>query len=712
MTERASYNTGFTQNRELSWLKFNERILEEANDPTVPLFERLKFFSIFTSNLDEFFMIRVGSLYDLSLLHETHIDNKSGMTVQEQLAAVYEAVHRLNVMRDRVYLRLREQLRKNEIYNLSMGELKEHEKKFVQKYFESYVQPVLSPQIIDGHHPFPHLENKALYVFVMLNSKESTRFGLIPVPKSVPRLIFLPDGKMRYVLLENLIWAYAEKLFDIYKIQEKTVLCVTRNADVNPDDEAYELEEDFRLRMKKVLKQRARLAPVRLEVGHKLSDEFQEYLHKAIGLRKEQVYRTAAPMEISYAYDLESKLPEEQKAALAYPPFQPQQSSMVDKQESVLRQVARRDVLLYYPYESMDPFLRMVKEASEDPAVLSIQITLYRIDKNSRLAAYLIEAAERGKAVTVLMELRARFDEQNNIQWAERLEEAGCRILYGFEGIKVHSKICLITRREKNKLQYITQIGTGNYSEKTAKLYSDFSLMTADGEIGQDAVLFFKNMSIANLNGEYQTLLVAPDGFKRHLLELIRVEIQKALAGKPAQLLFKMNSLTDREIIDSLQAASAAGVQVILIIRGICCILPGIPSLTENVFVTSVVGRFLEHARVYTFGAGEQAQVYLSSADLMTRNTERRVEIACPVLDAELKRRVLHILRTQLSDSVKARTLLPGGDYDRVVESGGIALDCQQYFMDEAMRAAERTPSRKLSFLKSFLKRHWSSLEK
>lgn len=704
MMEKAPYNTDFTQNRELSWLKFNERILEEANDPAVPLYERLKFFSIFTSNLDEFFMIRVGSLYDLSLLNEVHIDNKSGMTVAEQLSAVYEAVHQLNVMRDRTYLRLRDQLRKSGVCNLSMGELKEHEKKFVQKYFESYVQPVLSPQIIDGHHPFPHLENKALYVFVLLNSKGTTRFGLIPVPKTVPRLIFLPDGELRYILLENLIWSYAEKLFDIYKIQEKTILCVTRNADVNPDDEAYELEEDFRLRMKKVLKQRARLAPVRLEVGHKLSGEFQEYLHQALHLSKEQVYRSAAPINISYIFDLEAKLPEGLRARMTYPAFQPQQSCSVDREESMLRQVAKKDILLYYPYESMDPFLRLVKEASEDPAVLSIQITLYRIDKNSRLAAYLIEAAEeKGKAVTVLMELRARFDEQNNIEWAERLEEAGCRILYGFEGIKVHSKICLITRREKNKLQYVTQVGTGNYSEKTSKLYSDFCLMTASEEIGQDAVLFFKNMSIANLNGDYQHLLAAPGGFKRRILELMEQEIQKALSGKPAQLLFKMNSLTDRDIIDKLQAASQAGVRVILIIRGICCILPGIPSLTENIYITSIVGRFLEHARAYTFGVGEQAQVYLSSADLMTRNTERRVEIACPVLDAELRRRVLHILQIQLSDDVKARTLLPDGNYDRVIPSGDSSLDCQQYFMDEAVRNAGKSPMKKLSFWKSLL---------
>ncbi|MEA4933946.1 MAG: polyphosphate kinase 1, partial [Lawsonibacter sp.] len=362
-----------------------------------------------------------------------------------------------------------------------------------------------------------------------------------------------------------------------------------------------------------------------------------------------------------------------------------------------------KDSLLYYPYESMEPFLRLVKEASEDPAVLSIQITLYRIDTNSRLAAYLIEAAEKGKVVTVLMELRARFDEQNNIAWAERLEEAGCRILYGFDGMKVHSKICLITRREKNKLQYITQIGTGNYSEKTARLYSDFSLMTVSEEIGRDAMLFFKNMSIANLNGEYSTLLVAPGGFKRRILGLIDLEIQKALSGTPAQLLFKMNSLTDREIIDKLQAASQVGVRVILIVRGICCILPGVPTLTENISVTSVVGRFLEHARVYSFGEGEQAQVYLASADLMTRNTERRVEIACPVLDAELKRRVLHILQIQRSDHAKARMLLPDGNYGAAAPNGEKVLDCQQYFMDEATRNAGKPSVNRPPFLDRLL---------
>lgn len=684
----------FTQNRELSWLKFNERVLAEANDSTVPLMERLKFLSIVSGNLDEFFMIRVGSLHDLSLMSKEHIDNKSGMTAQEQLNAIYEAVRPMYRNRDKAFWELEKQLRQYKVCNLAMKELEGRERKFIQEYFESYVLPILSPQIVDPHHPFPHLANKALNIGIMLITGNKKRFGIIPVPKSLPRVLLLPGEGTRYVLMEELILKNAENIFNTYQIQEKTILSVTRNADINPNDEAFELEEDFRLRMKKVLQKRARLAPVRLEIQHRLNPAFLNYLCKRLNLGEEQVFQSTAPLDLSYVHALESKLPSETKEILTYTPFVPQHPGDIDNKESMIKKVMDRDILLHYPYESIEPFLRLIKEAAFDPGVVSIKITLYRIDKKSRLAELLIDAADNGKEVTVLMELRARFDERNNIEWAERLEESGCKVIYGFEGFKVHSKICLITRSEKNKIQYITQFGTGNYNEKTAALYSDLSLITADMDLGQDAVLFFKNMSIANLYGHYSHLLVAPSEFKRFMLALMEGEIDKAHNGRPASLLFKLNSLTDRDILDKLYQASQAGVRVRLIVRGICCILPGIPGKTENITVTSIVGRFLEHARIYAFGVEGDMQIYISSADLMTRNTERRVEIACPILDKEIQKRILHILEIQLADNVKARRLLPDKSYEHVPQEGSPPVNSQEYFMKEAIERSKPTDNK------------------
>ncbi|MEN6339446.1 MAG: polyphosphate kinase 1 [Clostridiaceae bacterium] len=672
-----------TQNRELSWLRFNERVLEEASDPSVPLYERFKFLAIFANNLDEFFMIRVGSLCDLSLLKEPHIDNKSGMTAQEQLDAIYRAVQPLSERKDQIYLQLEKELREYDVYNLAVGELDGAEKKYVQGYFESYVLPVLSPQIIDAHHPFPHLENKSLQIAVLLETRQGSRFGIIPVPKSLPRVVALPGGGMRYILLETLLVEYADQVFERYETLEKTVLSVTRNADINPDDEAYELEEDFRLRMKKALKKRARLAPVRLEIASRVSREFLQYLCDKLSLKKQHVFQSAAPLDLGYVFSLESRFSAVEKRSLLNLPFEAKRPADLDEKESMFAQIARRDILLFHPYESFSPFLRFVREASYDPAVISIKITIYRIDKQSRLAEYMIIAAENGKDVTVMLELRARFDEQNNIEWAERLEEAGCRVLYGIEGFKAHSKICLVTRRERGKLQYYTQIGTGNYNERTAALYTDFSLMTAHAGIGSDASELFKNISISNLDGHYNYFLVSPSGLKRSLLSLIDGEIEKARANRPCGILIKINSLTDRDLIDKLAEASCAGVQIDMIIRGICCLLPGIPSLTENIRVISIVGRFLEHARVYVFGRGDEKRLYIASADLMTRNTQRRVEVACPILDPRLRDRICDVLHLQLRDNQKARRLLPSGVYERIVAAPMEAFSNQEFFMRE-----------------------------
>ncbi len=682
------YDLSYTQNRELSWLRFNERVLEEANDPSVPVFERLKFLSIFTSNLDEFFMIRVGSLTDLTLLKESHKDNKCGLTAKQQLDEIFQHCMALYRKRDKVYRAVEQELRQYDCCNLAPKELEASEKAFIKEYFRDYVSPVLSPQILDVAHPFPHLENKSLTVAVSLSGEKKELYGLIPVPKSLPRFVVLPGNSLRYILMERILSEFAEDVFTGYTVTEKTVISVTRNADINPDDEAFEVEEDYLVHMKKLLKKRSRLSPVRLELKGSLDNRFISYLCGKLNIEKTQVFKSAAPLELSYVYSLLGKLAPSVARIVTYEPFAPQWPAEVRRNEPVVNQIKRGDILLSYPYESMEPFLRLLKESAQDPNVLSIKITIYRLSHQSKVIDALAAAAENGKDVTALMELRARFDEQNNIDWSQRLEEAGCRVIYGTDGYKVHSKVCLITRRERGKIQYITQIGTGNYNEKTAKLYTDFSLMTANQEIGEDAALFFKNMAIGNLDGEYRKLLVAPHSLKRGLLALIAQETEKAQMGKSARIMMKMNSLTDREVIDALCRASQAGVKIRLLIRGICCILPGVSGKTDNISVTSIVGRFLEHSRIYCFGEGSEMKMYLSSADMMTRNTQRRVEVACPVADKGARRKLFSYLRIMFQDRQKARVMTASGEYLCIPAEGEEELDAQKALMAKAEKQA------------------------
>lgn len=701
-------DTSFTQNRELSWLRFNERVLEEADDETVPLYERLKFAAIFTSNLDEFFMIRVGSLYDLSLLKQVHIDNKSGMTPEEQLHAIYAAVSPLYKRRDRIMEEIEGQFRLRDIANVTFQELVLHERRFLQTYYDNTIRPILSPQIVDASHPFPHLINKALYIAVRFKGKgkeKNERFGLIPLPDALPRLIFLPGNSTRYILTERVLLEYAEDIFSMYTVSDKTILTVTRNADINPDDENFEVDDDYRHHMKQVLKKRARLACVRLELGSECSPELRDFFMRRLFLKKDQVFKCSTPLNMSYVYSLSDHFTPASRRQLIYHPFSPCTSRMIVRSDSMIKQVLRQDLFLSYPYESMEPFLQLVREAAYDPSVISIKITIYRLASKSRLVEYLSAAAENGKDVLVLMELRARFDEENNINWSENLEDAGCKVIYGMEDFKVHSKICLITRRDRGKVQYITQIGTGNYNEKTASLYTDFCLMTTDNAIGSDASEFFKNMALSNLDGEYHDLLVAPHSLKNRLIEQIDRLIVRAKSGRTTRLIIKTNSVTDRELIDKLSEASGAGVRIDLIVRGICCILPQIPGKTENITVTSVVGRFLEHSRVYCFMNGGDYELYISSADFMTRNTTRRVEIGCPVKNAQIKARILHFLEIMLSDNVKARHMLPDGSY-LPVSNGEPTLSCQEFFMQEAERHQYDEQDKKPSFLsKWFSKR-------
>ena len=677
----------YTQNRELSWLRFDQRVLEEARDKSVPLLERMKFVAIFTSNLDEFFMIRVGSLYDMVQTDEKHRDSRSGMTPQEQLDAIYEAVAPLYKERDKTYTEIKKELSPYGVCGLDFKELEADEKKYVKKYFKDQILPVLSPQIVDSSHPFPHLLNKDIYVTASLNKKEQM-LGIVPVPTYVSDILMLPGHDIRYIRMEKVIMEYLHLVFDQYEVSDPNYICVTRNADVSPNDEALEVTDDFRKLMQNTLHKRRRMAVVRLETAEKLSAKMQEYFCEKFKITPAQIFRTKMPMKLDYMFSIAGNLPESMKRSLVYEPFSPQKSAHV-QEGSMLKQVKKQDILLFYPYESMDPFLKLIKDASADPNVMTIKITIYRLAKKARLVEYLCAAAENGKEVTVLIELRARFDEQNNIDWSERLEEAGCRVIYGFDGYKVHSKICLITYRNRNEIQYITQVGTGNYNEKTAAMYTDLSLMTADPRIGQDAAEFFKNMSIGNLQGSYQYLIVSPVSLKSSILQMMDEEIRK---GKDGRIVMKMNSVTDVDFIRKVSEASRAGVRVDLIVRGICCILPGVPEYTENVRVMSVVGRYLEHPRIFSFGTGKEQKIYIGSADMMTRNTEKRVEVACPVLDEQIRRQINHDLKVMLSDNVKVRVMQKDGTYTKRKlkdESSGKMIDSQAVFMEEALKAAE-----------------------
>ena len=707
MTQKI-WEQGYTQNRELSWLQFNARVLAEAEDENVPLLERFKFLAIFTSNLDEFFMIRVGSLCDMAAVDKEHTDSKSGLTAKEQLHLIYKAVEPLYARRDAAFSDVDSKLSAIGLRRLTMDSLAPDEQKYIKRYFKDIIAPVLSPQIVDSHHPFPHLEGKVLHIAALLSHKKTERLGLLPVPASLPPVVFLPETPSRYILTEDILLAYADHVFEMYDVLEKTVLCVTRNADIQVDDETFGVEGgDFRKKMEKLLRQRRRMAVVRVEISRPISDHFKEHFRSRFEVSDAQIFLSrTAPLKLGYAFSLGEHLPEKKRAFLSDAPFTPQQPAMLSADQSLLKAALQRDILLSYPYESMEPFLQMIREAANDPAVLAIRITIYRLASKAKLVEYLCAAAENGKDVTALIELRARFDEQNNIDWSERMEEAGCKIIYGFEDYKVHSKICLITRRERGAVRHITQVGTGNYNEKTAKQYTDVSLITADERIGQDAGAFFNNMALGNLSGRYSRLFVAPTSLKNNILALMDEQIAK---GKDGYILLKFNSLTDIDVIAKLREASCAGVTVEMIVRGICCLLPGVPGHTENITVTSIVGRFLEHSRIYVFGRGDEEKMYISSADLMTRNTERRVEIACPIDDPAVRTRLHDILYAMQHDTVKARVLQPDGTYCKkpAVQDPICAQDLlmQQAIENACKQAAQPAPHS--GFLKKI--RKWFS---
>ena len=667
------WDLSYTRNRELSWLAFDRRVLEEAADPAVPLMERLRFLSIFTSNLDEFFMVRVGSLTDLAIVAPDSSDNKGGLSPAEQLRRIYAAVVPLIRRRDQVYQDLMRALAEHGVVDVPYKDLKNGEREYVRTWYKETMRPLLMPQIIDTSHPFPHLKNKTLYAAALLREGDKRRLGIVGVPDVIPAIITLPGRPGAFVRTEDILAHHLRKIFRIYRVEEQAVVSVTRNADLSCDEAMDQEDLDQRAQMTRLLRRRERLAPVRLEMQGE-APVLREMLLRRLKLAPEQSYVCACPLVLKFAYQLDSP-----DAGLFYPPHRPAYPAWLDREMPMWDQVQQRDVLLFYPYHAMQPFLDLLRQSARDPAVVSIQMTIYRVASKSAVVKHLCAAAENGKEVTVLVELRARFDEGNNITWAKELEEAGCHVIYGPPGYKCHGKICLITRKEKGGLSYVTQIGTGNYNEKTAALYTDFCLMTADRSVAADGVAFFQNMLIGDLRGGYEKLLVAPSSLKQTLIRLIDGEIAR---GERGRILLKTNAVTERELIDKLAEASQAGVRVDLIVRGICCLVPGVPGKTENIAVTSIVGQFLEHARIYCFGEGSLRQIYLSSADIMTRNQERRVEIACPVESPELRDFLSDYLARTLADNVKARRLQPDGRYLPAEADGAAEVSVQQFYLD------------------------------
>ena len=681
-------------NRELSWLKFNERVLEEAENPEVPLCERMTFVSIYQSNLDEFFRVRVGSLQDQMLISTEIRENKTKMTSAEQIRAIIKEVKKLNQRKDKAYEKLMKKIEEYGITLINHASAKSEEKKFLEKYFMKEIMPLSSPTIVGKRQPFPFLKNGEIYAVVVLETRnKKERIGIIPCSNNMlTRMVELPGGKGRYMLIEDLILHYIGKVFKGYKVKGKSLLKVVRNADIDADA-AYDEDLDYREFMEDLMKQRKKLSPVRIDLSREMDETVVDALCRYLDVTPDRVFRSEAPLDVSFVFQLQDLL--RRNTELFYEKRVPQKSPEFKDGQSILQQITQEDKLLSYPYDSIRPFLKMLTEAAEDDSVISIKMTLYRLAKQSKVIEALCEAAENGKEVVVLVELRARFDEENNIRWSRMLEEAGCQIIYGLEHYKVHSKLCLITRRGENGIQYITQIGTGNYNEKTARLYTDLSLMTANEQIGMDAARVFQALAKGEVVEDMEHLLVAPKCLQSKVIEKIEEQIKKQKNGETAYIGLKMNSLTDKRIIDKLIDASKAGVKIDMIIRGICCLIPGVEGETENIHVISVVGRFLEHSRIYIFGNGEEAQYYIGSADFMTRNTVKRVEVAAPVYSERLKKCLQDLFDLMLSDNKKARKEDAKGTYS-VVECKGQPINSQELLYQEAYAKAAVNSSNQL----------------
>ncbi|MGN0605321.1 MAG: polyphosphate kinase 1 [Oscillospiraceae bacterium] len=689
MSKKEIYKKQIYMNREISWLKFNERVLEEAESDKNPVCERLSFVSIYQSNLDEFFMVRVGSLIDQMLLDKSIRENKTYMTAEEQLDAVLDTVHKLNERKDIVYGKLMGRLEEHNIRIVNFRNIDKKENEHLEEYFNSEILPFLSPVIVGERQPFPFLKNKDIYAAAVLEKKNGKKkIGIIPCGSGViPRLIEVGKNSGTYILSEELILHFAVSVFKEYNVKSKSLLRVTRNADIDADA-LYDEDLDYREFMEDIIRRRKRLSPVRLELSRELDDKIVNNLCKYMDIDKKYVFRNISPLDLSFVFELQDYL--RHKSELFYPKRIPQKSSQFIDGKPVLEQIKEKDKLLSYPFDSIKPFLNMLHEAAADKDVVSIKMTLYRVAKNSEVVNALIEAAENGKEVLVLVELKARFDEENNIEWSRRLEAAGCTVIYGLNGFKVHSKLCLITKNINGNPEYFTQIGTGNYNEKTARVYTDLSLMTSDSKIGKNANDVFNALASDTTVKNSDTLLVAPNCLQNRVIEMIDEQINLCESGEEAYIGVKINSLTDKTIIDELIRASKAGVKIELAVRGICCLIPEIEEETVNIRVVSIVGRFLEHSRIYIFGKGEKSKVYIASADFMTRNTLRRVEVAAPIYDDDIKKYIVYMFERIMSDNVKARELKSDGHYIRV-ENKDKKLNCQELFFDNAYEQAQTT---------------------
>ena len=669
-------------NRELSWLKFNERVLEEAENPENPLCERLTFASIYQSNLDEFYMVRVGSLVDQMLLAKDIRENKTNMTPEEQLDAILARTKKLNRKRDAVYEEIMEKLEQYGIHMLNFHKIEKEDRNYLDRYFEAEVAPVISPSIVGKRQPFPFLRNKEIYAVVVLETKKGKeKLGIIPCSSAgIQRLIPVPGKNGTYMLSEELILHFVSKIFKGYHIKAKSLLRITRNADIDADA-LYDEDLDYREFMVELVKARKKLAPIRLELSREMDGDVVETLCEYLEVDKNYVFRGDIPLDLSFVFQIQDGL--RKRTELFYEKRIPQKSPLFNSHEPILDQIAKKDRFLSYPYESIKPFLTMLHEAANDEDVVSIKMTLYRVAKQSKVVEALIEAAENGKEVFVLVELKARFDEENNIGWSRLLEDAGCHVIYGLDGYKVHSKLCQIMKKKDGNVEYYTQIGTGNYNEKTARLYTDLSLMTADPKIGMEAARVFQALAMGETVEDMEYLLVAPRCLQNKVLAMIDEEIEHAKAGEPAYIGLKMNSLTDKRIMSKLVEASCAGVHIDMVIRGICCLIPGVKGQTENIHIISIVGRFLEHSRIYIFGTQERARIYISSADFMTRNTLRRVEVAAPIEDPDIRMQIQEMFVTMLSDNRKARSMNNKGIY-KIEPSDNAPLNSQEVFLQQA----------------------------
>ena len=669
-------------NRELSWLKFNERVLEEAENPENPLCERLTFASIYQSNLDEFYMVRVGSLVDQMLLAKDIRENKTNMTPEEQLDAILARTKKLNRKIDAVYEEIMEKLEQYGIHMLNFHKIEKEDRNYLDRYFEAEVAPVISPSIVGKRQPFPFLRNKEIYAVVVLETKKGKeKLGIIPCSSAgIQRLIPVPGKNGTYMLSEELILHFVSKIFKGYHIKAKSLLRITRNADIDADA-LYDEDLDYREFMVELIKARKKLAPIRLELSREMDGDVVETLCEYLEVDKNYVFRGDIPLDLSFVFQIQDGL--RKRTELFYEKRIPQKSPLFNSHEPILDQIAKKDRFLSYPYESIKPFLTMLHEAANDEDVVSIKMTLYRVAKQSKVVEALIEAAENGKEVFVLVELKARFDEENNIGWSRLLEDAGCHVIYGLDGYKVHSKLCQIMKKKDGNVEYYTQIGTGNYNEKTARLYTDLSLMTADPKIGMEAARVFQALAMGETVEDMEYLLVAPRCLQNKVLAMIDEEIEHAKAGEPAYIGLKMNSLTDKRIMSKLVEASCAGVHIDMVIRGICCLIPGVKGQTENIHIISIVGRFLEHSRIYIFGTQERARIYISSADFMTRNTLRRVEVAAPIEDPDIRMQIQEMFVTMLSDNRKARSMNNKGIY-KIEPSDNAPLNSQEVFLQQA----------------------------